>query len=124
MAILFLIGAVYCLILAIRRFTTARVPYYVEKDPDITKTQKKAWSRFSGYSLLFWAGFSLMFASELFLNMWPFYIPMVLCAAGGVFMSLRASGELRTHLEEGFRAGKNKKPGAAPKKKKKKKKKK
>lgn len=103
MAFVFLLGALYCLGLAIRRFTGGRAPYYIEKDPDVTAEQKKAWSRFNGYSLLFWSGFALMFASELLFDAWPFYIPMALCAAGGVFMSLRASNELHRELKQGFR---------------------
>ena len=117
MAFVFLLGAIYCLIMAIRRFSGARVPYYIEKDPDVTDEQKKEWSRFNGYSLLFWAGFALMFATELFFGWWPFYIPMALCAAGGVFMSLRASNELRKQPQQGFRQGKG---GSGRKKKKKK----
>ena len=109
MAIVFMFGALYCLFMAIRRFSGARVPYYIEKDPDITDEQKKMWSRYNGYSLLFWAGFALMFATELFFDLWPFYIPMALCAAGGAYMSLRASGELRKQPQEGFRQGKSKK---------------
>ena len=116
MPILFMLCAIYCLYLAIRRFSGKRAPYYIEKDPDITDEQKALWSRYSGYSMLFWAGFALMFATELFFGWWPFYIPMGLCAAGGVFMSLRASNELRKQPQKGFREG-------APQKKKKKKKK-
>ena len=101
MAIVFIIGAMYCLILAIRRFSGGRVPYYVEKEPDITEEQKKNWSRYNGYSLLFWAGFALFFATEMILDMWPFYIPMGLCAAGGVYMALRGSMELHKPGETG-----------------------
>lgn len=118
MVILFMLCALYCLYLAIRRFSGKRAPYYIEKDPDITDEQKAVWSRFNGYSMLFWAGFALLFATEIFLDAWPFFIPMGICAAGGVFMSLRASNELRKEPKQGFHQPK----GSSGKKNKKKKK--
>ena len=115
MVILFVVCAFYCLYLAFRRFTGKRAPYYIEKDPDITEEQKALWSRYNGYSMLFWSGFAFLFAAEIFFADWPFYIPMGICAAGGAYMSLRASNELRKQPKEGFRQG-------APQKRKKKKK--
>lgn len=108
MPFLFMLVALYCLGVAIRRFM-GKAAYYVNKDPDVTKTQKEKWCRFNGYSLLFWAGFALLFATEMLLDAWPFYIAMGICAAGGVYMAMRGSVELRREPVKGMGTGRQKK---------------
>lgn len=95
MGLLFILVAIYCVFMALRRFSGQRPPLYIEKDPNITAAQVKVWNRFNGYSMLFWAGFAAFLGCNWLLDIWYFYIPAAVCAVGGILMSLKSSAVLR-----------------------------
>ena len=121
MAIVFVFVSAFCIYRAMRNFMNKRPPMYVEKDPDVTEAQVKDWNRNTGYSMLFWAGFSLTMSALLLFNIWPIIIPLVLTAAGGAYFSLKASAILRDKSDKYKPEGKHGRGVAVRKKKRKKK---
>ena len=124
MAYVFLILAIYCIFISIRRFSGKKLPVYVAKDPDLSRGQIAFWGRNNGYSMLFWAGFSVTMSAWMLFGHWVILIPLVLLAVGGFFFSLRGSNALRNRTGK-YDAPEDKKPGkgVAVRKKKRKKKK-
>lgn len=94
MAYVFVFAAIYCIILCIRRFGGIRLPLYITKDSKLSEGQIGYWSRMSGYSMLFWAGFSVTMAAMMMFRHWVIVIPLVLLAAGGFVFSMKGSAAL------------------------------
>lgn len=106
MAIAFFLVTVYCVVQSIRRFAGKRPPLYIQKDPTIKPEQIAVWSRWNGYSLLFWAVCSLMVSAAMFFAAYKahiiFYILAALAAAGGIYFAMRGSAALRNKVQ-GFK---------------------
>ena len=94
MAYVFVFAAIYCIILCVRRFAGIKLPLYITKDSNLSEGQIAFWSRMSGYSLLFWAGFSVTMAAMMLFRHWLVVIPLAILAAGGFVFSMKGSAAL------------------------------